>query len=100
MTDMKTQPFQMRASPEWLAKIDDWRTKRRPELSRAEAIRQLVDRALTEKISNDSFRSWFWHCFWRSEVGSVGKGWVGTVRCRWLRYIKKKIHNMNKKRML
>src|SRR3546814_2111562 len=57
MTDMKTQPFQMRASPEWLAKIDDWRTKRRPVLSRAEAIRQLVDRALRSEEHTSELQS-------------------------------------------
>jgi hypothetical protein len=38
--------FQMRASEEWLRRIDDWR-RLQPDLpGRAEAIRRLVDKAL------------------------------------------------------
>ena len=46
MVQEKTQPFQMRASPEWLAMIDDWRRKQPDIPSRAEAIRQLVQKGL------------------------------------------------------
>ncbi len=46
MALLHDRTFQMRASDEWLAKIDDWRRKQ-PELpSRAEAIRRLVEKAL------------------------------------------------------
>ena len=38
--------FQMRASEQWLSAIDDWRAKQRPVLSRAEAIRRLVEKGL------------------------------------------------------
>ena len=38
--------FQMRASDEWLAALDDWR-RQQPEIpSRADAIRILVNRAI------------------------------------------------------
>lgn len=40
------KPFQMRASEEWLRKIDDWRRKQPDIPSRAEAIRQLVEAGL------------------------------------------------------
>ncbi len=46
MVQEKTQPFQMRASPEWLAMIDDWRRKQPDIPSRAEAIRRLVEKGL------------------------------------------------------
>ncbi|MGA1851301.1 hypothetical protein VH570_10765 [Sphingobium sp. HT1-2] len=49
MADEKTQPFQMRASPEWLQKIDDWRRQQPDIPSRAEAIRRLVDVGLDQK---------------------------------------------------
>jgi len=40
------RPFQMRASAEFLQKVDDWR-RAQPDLpSRAEAIRRLVELAL------------------------------------------------------
>ncbi len=46
MTREKSQPFQMRVSPDWLSTIDEWR-RQQPDLpSRAEAIRRLVDKAL------------------------------------------------------
>jgi hypothetical protein len=39
--------FQMRANEEWLRRIDDWR-RQQPDLpGRAEAIRRLVDKALS-----------------------------------------------------
>src|SRR3546814_13570553 len=37
------KPFQMRASEDWLKKIDDWRRKQPDIPSRAEAIRRLVE---------------------------------------------------------
>lgn len=46
MAHEKTQPFQMRAAPEWLDSIDNWR-RHQPDLpSRAEAIRRLVEKGL------------------------------------------------------
>ena len=39
--------FQMRCRQDWLEAIDAWRAAQRPIPSRAEAIRQLVDQALT-----------------------------------------------------
>jgi hypothetical protein len=46
MVERQTQQFIMRASPEFLRAIDDWRRKQ-PEIpSRAEAIRRLVEVAL------------------------------------------------------
>ena len=46
MTLINDKPFQMRASKEFLAKIDDWR-RTQPDLpSRAEAIRRLVELGL------------------------------------------------------
>lgn len=38
--------FQMRASDEWLRRIDDWRRQQDDLPSRAEAIRRLVERGL------------------------------------------------------
>ncbi|MCI4590820.1 hypothetical protein MOK15_14275 [Sphingobium sp. BYY-5] len=46
MTRDKNHPFQMRVSAEWLAIIDDWRRKQQDIPSRAEAIRQLVNKGL------------------------------------------------------
>lgn len=44
----KSQTFQMRVSPGWLAKIDEWR-RQQPDLPpRAEAIRRLVEMALKQ----------------------------------------------------
>jgi hypothetical protein len=40
--------FEMRSSPQWLARLDDWRRKQHEIPSRAEAIRLLVERALRE----------------------------------------------------
>jgi hypothetical protein len=42
-------PFQMRASAEFLAKLDDWRRKQQDLPSRAEAVRRLVEQALSAK---------------------------------------------------
>ena len=46
MALLNDRTFQMRASDEWLAKIDDWRRKQPDLPSRAEAIRRLVERGL------------------------------------------------------
>jgi hypothetical protein len=43
MTLINDKPFQMRASKEFLAKIDDWRRTQLDLPSRAEAIRRLVE---------------------------------------------------------
>jgi hypothetical protein len=40
------RPFQMRASQEFLEKLDEWRRHQSPIPSRAEAIRRLVEQAL------------------------------------------------------
>lgn len=40
------RPFQMRASKEFLSKLDDWRRKQPDLPGRAEAIRRLVEQAL------------------------------------------------------
>lgn len=39
----------MRVSEGFLSKVDDWRAKHRPILSRTEAIRLLVEQALSSK---------------------------------------------------
>lgn len=36
----------LRSDDEWIARIDDWRGKRRPIVSLSEAIRLLVEKAL------------------------------------------------------
>ena len=38
--------FQMRASDEWLKKLDDWRRKQPDIPARAEAIRRLVQKGI------------------------------------------------------
>ena len=48
---MATEPvlserFEMRATKEWLAKVDDWRRQQADLPSRGEAIRRLVEIAL------------------------------------------------------
>ena len=43
MMDIKDRVFQMRASEEWLRRVDDWRRKQDELPPRAEAIRRLVD---------------------------------------------------------
>jgi hypothetical protein len=48
MVREKNHPFQMRVSPDWLATIDDWRRKQPDLPSRAEAIRRLVDKGLSD----------------------------------------------------
>jgi hypothetical protein len=40
---IQDHPFQMRVSEEFLKAIDKWRAKHRPLVSRAEAIRRLVE---------------------------------------------------------
>ena len=47
MTLVNDKVFQMRASEEWLRKIDDWRRQQPDIPSRAEAIRRLVDKGLS-----------------------------------------------------
>ncbi len=46
---IQSTPFQMRASPEFLKAVDKWRAKQEDKPSRAEAIRRLVELALTLK---------------------------------------------------
>lgn len=54
MTDDQTERFQMRVSPDFLAKIDDWR-RQQPDLpNRSEAIRRLVELALRPAASRDA----------------------------------------------
>lgn len=45
----KDRSFQMRVSDEWLGHIDEWRRKQLDLPSRAEAIRRLVEAALTQQ---------------------------------------------------
>lgn len=47
--ERKNRTFQMRASDEWLRKVDDWRRVQPDIPPRAEAIRRLVKIALNEK---------------------------------------------------
>ena len=44
----KLERFEMRAAPEFLAAVDKWRAKQPGLPSRAEAIRQLVEKALAK----------------------------------------------------
>ena len=46
MAGKKIRHFQMRTTDEFLATLDDWRVKRRPVLSRARAIHDLVTGAI------------------------------------------------------
>lgn len=46
MASMNDKVFQMRASEEFLRKIDNWRRLQKDIPSRAEAIRQLIERGL------------------------------------------------------
>jgi len=46
MAPEKSQPFQMRVSPAWLATLDEWRRHQPGIPSRAEAIRRLVEKGL------------------------------------------------------
>ena len=41
-----TERFEMRATPDWIARVDDWRRSQPSIPSRAEAIRQLIDLVL------------------------------------------------------
>ena len=43
---MKTERLEMRAKPEWLAAIDEWRRRQPTIPSRTEAVRQLVELGL------------------------------------------------------
>ena len=45
---MDKRPFVLRLPDDLVARVDDWRVKRRPIPSKAEAIRQLVERALDD----------------------------------------------------
>lgn len=47
MALLNDKVFQMRASEEWLRKIDDWRRTQPDIPSRAEAIRRLVEKGLS-----------------------------------------------------
>ena len=47
LTNDKT--FQMRASEDWLRKLDDWRRKQPDIPARAEAIRRLVEKGLASE---------------------------------------------------
>ncbi len=47
--ERKNRTFQMRASDEWLHKVDDWRRVQADIPPRAEAIRRLVEKGLREK---------------------------------------------------
>jgi hypothetical protein len=49
MTEEQTERFQMRVSPSFLKIIDEWRRKQLDLPSRAEAIRRLVEQALSGK---------------------------------------------------
>lgn len=43
---MKAERFEMRATADFLAKLDEWRRRQSDLPSRAEAIRRIVDRSL------------------------------------------------------
>lgn len=47
--ERKDRTFQMRASDDWPRKVDDWRRVQPDIPARAEAIRRLVDKGLSEK---------------------------------------------------
>ena len=51
MAPGSTERFEMRVSKEFLAAIDEWRRHKSDLPSRAEAIRQLVERGLTKPES-------------------------------------------------
>lgn len=44
--DSQTERLQMRVSPEFLTRVDEWRRKQIDLPSRSEAIRRLVEKAL------------------------------------------------------
>jgi hypothetical protein len=46
---IQSEPFQMRASPDFLKAVDKWRAKQENKPSRAEAIRRLVELGLKAK---------------------------------------------------
>jgi hypothetical protein len=70
--------FQMRATDEFLRRIDDWR-RRRPELpSRAEAIRRLIEaglRAEAAPVSETTAPT-------LEQTGGAGRGARRTIRRR------------------
>jgi hypothetical protein len=41
--------FQMRASERWIVKVDNWRNNQSAPMSRAEAVRRLIDQALPDE---------------------------------------------------
>jgi hypothetical protein len=51
-----TTRFEMRASPTWLRRVDDWRRKQDDLPPRAEAIRRLVDAGFSAESASDSLR--------------------------------------------
>jgi metal-responsive CopG/Arc/MetJ family transcriptional regulator len=48
-TEEQTERFQMRAAPSFLRAVDEWRRKEADLPSRSEAIRRLVEQALSGK---------------------------------------------------
>jgi hypothetical protein len=46
MALINDKTFQMRASEDWLRKLDDWRRKQPDIPARAEAIRRLVEKGI------------------------------------------------------
>jgi hypothetical protein len=54
MTVRKTERFEMRATTELLARIDEWR-RQQPDLpNRSEAIRRLIDAGLSAAVTTDA----------------------------------------------
>lgn len=47
--EQQSEKFQMRVSPEFLRRVDDWRRKQTDIPSRSEAVRQLVEKALEQE---------------------------------------------------
>ncbi|MER9169496.1 hypothetical protein NKI12_19360 [Mesorhizobium australicum] len=59
---MKTERFEMRVTPEFLKLVDDWRRQQPTIPARADAIRQIVERALSSDEGpglRDLLRAWF-----------------------------------------
>lgn len=52
--EQQTERLQMRVSPSFLEKVDEWRAGQRPLPSRSEAIRLLVEIALRQELQSDS----------------------------------------------
>ena len=46
--EKQTERFEMKASPEFLARLDQWRRKQPDLPNRSEAIRRLVEQALKQ----------------------------------------------------